>query len=124
MPIRQEIHSEIDSIFQYFDKLMIRHFGETGFRKITEFLVDLTDDAGNRMNADCGVETTYFIYPSLLLAKGVKMERSYLQEYGIPKSNGDAAATVAQRRFIVEKLRKSGYEIKIPIWFNEDLSPK
>ena len=106
------------SLFAYFDARMEAAFGKDFFwTKIVALLCRIE-------NGTCGVETGYFTYPALLLGKGEPVDRYYVTDYGLPPSDGAAAATPAQRKAIADALRAAGFTIVIPPWFNDDYTPK
>ena len=119
--MRSRIHAESEqsrvSVENYMFDLLKQTFGTSVWPQILYVL-------SNCENGLCGVETTYFIFPALLMAKEITPQRSYTEEYGLPLSDGQEAATPQQRRIIAEALEKAGYKLVIPPWFNTKYEPK
>ncbi|GIK84334.1 MAG: hypothetical protein BroJett025_09560 [Patescibacteria group bacterium] len=103
-------------IFGYFERMLKTTFGIPHYVRILDALGDVD-------NGYCGVETSYFTFPAILMAAGVVPSRSYAEEYGIPRCDGASAATQSQRQVIVDALQRAGIKLVIPPWFNKDLTP-
>lgn len=95
-------HSE--TLYHYFERELKRALGVDRYTLLLEIL----DEHDNGL---CGVETTTYIFPALLRALGVEPERSYRDDFGMPLSDGEQAATVEERKLIFTALEEAGFKL-------------
>ncbi len=62
-------------------------------------------------NGNCGCELAFSTFPRLLAKKDVTPGRNYVEEWGMPMSNGQQAATVKQRKAIWNTLEGLGHKM-------------